>query len=846
METPVATQEAPQLPEGWSLDQRLPGVKLGKWTLRELLLEYKKTVTDNPWISKCRTPHPRQKQFLLLGDIREVFFGGQGGGGKSEALWFGALQYVHLSTYAALILRRTYADLAKPGALMDRSKAYLTGTKAVWNETKKQWRFPSGATITFGHLENEEAKYDFASAEFQYIAFDELTHFTETQYTFLFTRLRKNVTGDGADIPLRMRSASNPGSRGHCVPYGEVLTPTGWKDIKTFSVGDPVFEVDQTGTLIESKVDQVHKSHYTGDMVIAKARGLRMACTPNHKVAKFKGVRGKRDGKLYSLVPFEELPGQAYLLRTAKWVGTHIGSFSVPLHPAKRRLNQPREMTGDLFAEFMGWWLSEGCSVERFKAFDIAQEKVPGRISIEAMLDKIGFKWHTLGGSGYRVHSPDWWDYLRQFGKSRDKFIPQILKDATTQQLEILFKSLMDGDGHRPGWTAAGVYHTISKRLADDFCEIAVKLGYQVLLSSAQQPDRVGPKYIIHFKKNKNGSTELLTGNHIYDVNTSTKRASSIERVPFDGEVYCIGVPKHHAFVIRQDGCVWISGNSWVKKRFVDQKTRKQDAIFIPATMDDNPTLNKAEYLESLKDADRMTREQLQHGNWDAVETGQFKKDWLRYYYRDESGFICTTDGERFLPEQRPCWQTCDPAAGLSENADNFVVSTWCLSPKANMIWLDCFLGHFDIVDQVAHCQRLYRRYRPQFIAVEETQNQRSLAQALRRSSNPAMVVIGVNPGGKRKSERAIPAFILAQSGRLHLPEDNRAFPLEEVEGELLSFTGEDGNRDDTCDSFYYSVQVFTMVSPVCSGSSNGQYIPTWYDPRAPRDPYAHALAAGQ
>jgi hypothetical protein len=137
--------------------------------------------------------------------------GGAGGGGKSQALWYGALQFVMVPGYAALVLRRTYADLAKAGALMERSKEYLAGSGAVWNERDKKWTFPSGATVTFGYLQHEDDKYQYKSSEFQYVAFDELTDFTESQYTFLFTRLRKKQAGPVADVPLRMRSASNPG-----------------------------------------------------------------------------------------------------------------------------------------------------------------------------------------------------------------------------------------------------------------------------------------------------------------------------------------------------------------------------------------------------------------------------------------------------------------------------------------------------------------------------------------------------------------------------------------------------------------------------------------------------------
>lgn len=151
-------------------------------------------------------PTERQKVFLSLNDEREVFFGGAAGGGKSDALLMAALEFVHEPTYAAILFRRTYANLSKPGALMDRAIAWLKG-KANWNEQKKIFTFPSGAKLAFGHLENENDKLNYSSAEFQFIGFDELTEFSETQYRFMFSRLRRNR---GVNIPLRMRSGSNP------------------------------------------------------------------------------------------------------------------------------------------------------------------------------------------------------------------------------------------------------------------------------------------------------------------------------------------------------------------------------------------------------------------------------------------------------------------------------------------------------------------------------------------------------------------------------------------------------------------------------------------------------------
>lgn len=156
-------------------------------------------------------PEPKQAAFLLLPHL-EAMYGGAAGGGKSSALLMAALQYADVPGYAALLLRRTYADLALPGALMDRAAGWLQPTDARWNERDKTWAFPNGATLTFGYLETERDKYRYQSSEFQFIGFDELTQFRETQYRYMFSRLRRLAD---SPVPLRMRAASNPGGEGH-------------------------------------------------------------------------------------------------------------------------------------------------------------------------------------------------------------------------------------------------------------------------------------------------------------------------------------------------------------------------------------------------------------------------------------------------------------------------------------------------------------------------------------------------------------------------------------------------------------------------------------------------------
>lgn len=158
-----------------------------------------------------RKPTPKQAAFLLLPHL-EAFYGGAAGGGKSAALLMAALQYADIPGYSALLLRRTFRDLNQAEALIPLSKEWLRETDAKWNDNDRRWTFPSGATLTFGYLEHEDDKFQYQGAAFQFVGFDELTHFSETQYRYLLSRVRRRI---GLEVPLRARGASNPGGGGH-------------------------------------------------------------------------------------------------------------------------------------------------------------------------------------------------------------------------------------------------------------------------------------------------------------------------------------------------------------------------------------------------------------------------------------------------------------------------------------------------------------------------------------------------------------------------------------------------------------------------------------------------------
>jgi predicted phage terminase large subunit-like protein len=157
-----------------------------------------------------------QAAFLTV-PHREVLFGGAAGPGKTVGLLMAALQYVDVPGYAAILLRRTYRQLTLPGQLLDIARNSLRDTDAKWNREEARFEFPSGAVIVFGHLDSDRDLEDALGPTYQFIGFDEVTQFPEHHYLELFARLRrpKAPVDPLSAVPLRVRSASNPGGRGH-------------------------------------------------------------------------------------------------------------------------------------------------------------------------------------------------------------------------------------------------------------------------------------------------------------------------------------------------------------------------------------------------------------------------------------------------------------------------------------------------------------------------------------------------------------------------------------------------------------------------------------------------------
>lgn len=151
----------------------------------------------------------KKQQKFINSEAFETLFGGAAGGGKSYGQLVDALLYaLKYKKSKQIIFRSTFADLEK--SLIRVSLEVYPLSIADYNSSKHTWKFQNGSIIDFGYIQYEKDVYQYQSAEYDVIRFDELTHFTEFMYTYMISRCR------GANpYPKRIKSSTNPGGVGH-------------------------------------------------------------------------------------------------------------------------------------------------------------------------------------------------------------------------------------------------------------------------------------------------------------------------------------------------------------------------------------------------------------------------------------------------------------------------------------------------------------------------------------------------------------------------------------------------------------------------------------------------------
>lgn len=148
-----------------------------------------------------------QEEFLAC-DAFESLFGGAAGPGKTACLLGEGLRHVEHPSYHAAFFRRTCPEL--DDEVIPRARELFGSIKGLTARfAGRRCTFSTKARFKFSHLEKESDVIKHRSAEYTYIAFDELTTFTEKQYRYLLSRLRSSH-----GLEAYVRSGTNPGGPG--------------------------------------------------------------------------------------------------------------------------------------------------------------------------------------------------------------------------------------------------------------------------------------------------------------------------------------------------------------------------------------------------------------------------------------------------------------------------------------------------------------------------------------------------------------------------------------------------------------------------------------------------------
>lgn len=349
----------------------------------------------------------------------------------------------------------------------------------------------------------------------------------------------------------------------------EVLTKDGWTPFPNLTGNESLATVNiETDAIEYQQSTRLVSREHRGEMIHFSGRKLDALVTPNHRMV----VCGQREGdRQFRFREAGDVNASNNVLRlNGKWAGDSPEVMLLPRCVSRQGLevSQEKELDPYDFAEFLGWFVSEGSAAKTIKVpgngyrVVISQSRSANPIKyalIGALLDRLPWNYVTFE-SGYSISSKQLWEFVRPLGTCYEKYVPQWIKDGNTEIIRRFLTSAIMGDGwYRSSGNACG-YGTCSKRLADDIQELLIKMGKTASIISSSPESYKAHPLRNKLVRTKNNFHSVYEWSRPYAVLRNSAGVPNFEPVAFEGQVYCATVP-NGTLIVRRNGKPIVCGN---------------------------------------------------------------------------------------------------------------------------------------------------------------------------------------------------------------------------------------------------------------------------------------------
>jgi len=334
----------------------------------------------------------------------------------------------------------------------------------------------------------------------------------------------------------------------------EILTKERWKKFSDLKKEDKVMIYDPKWKIIQfQKPEKIYWMRYKGGMVSFKNRDIDLLVTPNHRML----LQRRKRKKEFFVMEAKNYKGENYILQSAKWNGKPKKYFRLPLY--KKHFNfKSIRVEFKKWVKFLALYLAEGyASIDKNgggRVYICQSQRSKHFSAFKNILKAMPFKF-TYEKNKFRINSIQLATYLKEFGLSLEKYVPEYVKNSDKKTILDFLKAfcLGDGDVHYGRMR----FHSGSKQIIDDIQEMILKIGCTGVICTDKRKKMANPINKKVYKANPVYSIEIKPKNKT----AIRKSLKHINRKLYNGYVGCVTVPTGFV-VIRRNGRVAICGNT--------------------------------------------------------------------------------------------------------------------------------------------------------------------------------------------------------------------------------------------------------------------------------------------